>query len=172
MIAAEGLRLDASSLTGESRPTPRFAHAVSTDGTTPATIANLVFAGTSVAGGRGEAVVFATGGITEFGRIARLAQALPDRPSPLEREVTNVTRIIALLAVGMGAVFYVIGTMVGLAPLTGLLFAIGMIVANVPEGLLPTLTLALAMAVRQMAACNALVKRLSAVEALVQQPPS
>ena len=56
--------------------------------------------------------------------------------------------------------------MVGLAPLTGLLFAIGMIVANVPEGLLPTLTLALAMAVRQMAACNALVKRLSAVEAL------
>ncbi len=167
VIAAQGLRLDASSLTGESRPTPRFAHAVSTDGTAPATVANLVFAGTSVAGGRGEAVVFATGGLTEFGRIARLAQAVPDRPSPLEREVTHVTRIITLLAIGMGIVFYVIGTMVvGLAPLTGLLFAVGIIVANVPEGLLPTLTLALAIAVRQMAARNALVKRLSAVEAL------
>jgi P-type Ca2+ transporter type 2C len=92
---------------------------------------------------------------------------VPERPSPLELEVAQVTRIITVLAVGIGIIFYLIGTLLGgLAPVTGLLFAIGMIVANVPEGLLPTLTLALAIAVRQMAARNALVKRLSAVEAL------
>jgi len=167
VILSQELRIDASCLTGESRPAPRLDRAVSAEGSTPAMVANLVFAGTSVVRGRGEAVVFATGATTEFGRIARLAQALPERPSPLEREVSLVTRIITLLAVGMGIIFFMIGTWVGgLAPLTGLLFAIGMIVANVPEGLLPTLTLALAIAVRQMAAYKALVKRLSAVEAL------
>jgi magnesium-transporting ATPase (P-type) len=167
VIAADGLRLDTSSLTGESRPMPRFAHPVPAGDRAPAVLANLVFAGTSVAGGRGEAVVFAIGGATEFGRIARLVQTLPERPSPLEREVAQVTRVISALAIGMGIIFYLVGTLVGgLPPLTGLLFAIGMIVANVPEGLLPTLTLALAIAVRQLATRNALVKRLSAVEAL------
>jgi len=167
LIEAQGLRMDNSPLTGESRPMPRFAHAMAADGRAPAMLANLVFAGTSVVAGRGEAVVFAVGAATEFGRIAALAQALPERPSPLEREVAQVTRVIAILSVGMGIVFYVLGTLLGgLPPLAGLLFAIGIIVANVPEGLLPTLTMALAIAVRKMAARNALVKRLSAVEAL------
>jgi len=167
VISTERLRVDNSSLTGESRPVPRTTHAVEAAGRAVTVLPNLVFAGTAVAAGCGTAVVFATGGATEFGRIARLTQVMPERPSPLQRELARVTRIVTLLAVGLGALFFVIGTVLGgLSLSAAFLFAVGIIVANVPEGLLPTLTLALALGVRRMAARNALVKRLSAVETL------
>jgi P-type Ca2+ transporter type 2C len=167
IIVTERLRLDTSALTGESRPVPRTADPVDAAGRTAAVLPNLVFAGTTVAGGRGEAMVFATGAATEFGRIAALTQVQTERPSPLQRELERITRLVTLLAVGLGIVFFVVGTLLaGLTPIAGLLFAVGIIVANVPEGLLPTLTLALALGVRRMAGRHALVKRLSAVETL------
>jgi magnesium-transporting ATPase (P-type) len=168
LISAERLRIDVSALTGESRPIPRTVENI---GAAPdagaVTLSNLVFAGTTVASGRGEAVVFATGANTEFGRIARLTQAQDERPSPLQLELKRVTRFVTILAVGLGIAFFVIGVKLGgLSPASGFLFAIGIIVANVPEGLLPTLTLALALGVKRMARRRALVKRLSAVETL------
>jgi P-type Ca2+ transporter type 2C len=168
LISAERLRIDVSSLTGESRPIPR---AVESIGAAPdagtVTLSNLVFAGTTVASGRGEAVVFATGANTEFGRIAQLTQSQDERPSPLQQELKRVTRFVTILAVAMGIALFVIGVKLGgLSPASGFLFAIGIIVANVPEGLLPTLTLALALGVKRMARRRALVKRLSAVETL------
>lgn len=168
VLAAERLRVDMSSLTGESKPVPRTAHdakisrPVSID-----SLPNVVFAGTNVVSGRGEAAVFATGANTEFGRIAQITQAQIDQQSPLQKELSSVTRIVTLLAVGMGVVFFIVGTMLGgLSRLSAFLFAVGIIVANVPEGLLPTLTLSLALGVRRMAGRKALVKRLSAVETL------
>lgn len=102
--------------------------------------------------GRGEAVIFATGANTEFGRIAQLTQAQTEQQSPLQKELESVTRVVTLLAVGIGLVFFVVGTMLGgLSTVSAFLFAIGIIVANVPEGLLPTLTLSLALGVRRMA---------------------
>jgi magnesium-transporting ATPase (P-type) len=168
LISAERLRLDVSSLTGESRPIPRTIESiVAAPDAGAVTLSNLVFAGTTVASGRGEAVAFATGANTEFGRIARLTQAQDDRPSPLQRELRRVTRLVTILAIAMGIAFFVIGVKLGgLPPASGFLFAIGIIVANVPEGLLPTLTLALALGVKRMARRRALVKRLSSVEAL------
>ena len=167
LIRVERLRVDTSALTGESRSIPRSAEAAEVAGRTVAMLPNLVFAGTAVTSGRGEAVVYATGQATEFGRLAQLAQIQTERPSPLQREVVRITRLVTLLSVGLGVVFFVAGTWLGgLPPLSGFLFAIGIIVANVPEGLLPTLTLSLALGVRRMAARQALVKRLSAVETL------
>jgi len=167
LIIAERLRVDMSSLTGESRPVPRTAQTVEVTGRVSAALPNLVFAGTSVVSGRGEAVVFATGANTEFGRIAQLTQEQTEQPSPLQRELESVTRVVTLLAVGMGVVFFLVGTSLGgLSTVSGFLFAVGVIVANVPEGLLPTLTLALALGVRRMASRKALVKRLSSVETL------
>jgi len=167
IVVSERLRLDTSALTGESRPVPRTAHAVEVAGRPAAVLPNLVFAGTTVATGRGAAVVFATGAATEFGRIAQLTQQQREQPSPLQRELRRMTRVVTLLAVGLGVVFFLVGTLLaGLSPIAGFLFAIGIIVANVPEGLLPTLTVALALGVRRMAARRALVKRLSAVETL------
>jgi len=168
VLVAERLRVDMSSLTGESKPVPRTAHDAKIESSVlTAALPNLVFAGTSVVSGRGEAVVFATGANTEFGRIARITQEQTDQQSPLQKELSRVTRIVTLLAVGMGAVFFIAGTMLGgLSRLSAFLFAVGIIVANVPEGLLPTLTLSLAIGVRRMAGRKALVKRLSAVETL------
>lgn len=167
LIAAQRLRVDASALTGESRPVARHAASIGEAGTATLDLPNVVFAGASVSSGTGEGVVFATGGETEFGRIARLTQVQDVRPSPLQREILRVTRVLTTLAVLLGIAFFVLGTFVsGLSALEGFLFAVGIIVANVPEGLLPTITLALAMAVRRMAARRALVRQLAKVEAL------
>jgi potassium/sodium efflux P-type ATPase len=104
---------------------------------------------------------------TEIGRIASLTQELKDEKSPLQREIEKVTRFVTVLALAIGAVFFVVGTSLGqLSPSAAFLFAIGIIIANVPEGLLPTVTLSLAMAVQRMVKKNVLVKRLSAVETL------
>jgi magnesium-transporting ATPase (P-type) len=168
LLVAERLRVDMSSLTGESKPVPRIADDAKVElPVSTAALPNLVFAGTSVVSGRGEAVVFATGANTEFGRIAKITQELTDQPSPLQKELSRVARIVTLLAVAMGGVFFVAGTMLGgLSKVSAFLFAVGIIVANVPEGLLPTLTLSLALGVRRMAGRKALIKRLSAVETL------
>jgi Ca2+-transporting ATPase len=168
LIEASNLRIDNSSLTGESKPVYKMSEPV------PVwrrflwvEIPNVVFAGTMVVAGRGKAVVIATGMETEIGRIARLTQVLQPEVSPIQHEMRHVTRVVALLAVAMGLTFFVVGNLVArLTPLESFLFAIGIIVANIPEGLLPTLSLALAMGVQRMARRNALIKRLSAVETL------
>jgi potassium/sodium efflux P-type ATPase len=104
---------------------------------------------------------------TEFGKIARMTQAVKDEQSPLQKEMTKVTKLVGMLAVGLGVVFFLLGYFVaGLSLAEGFLFAIGIIVANVPEGLLPTVTLGLAMGVQRMANRNALIKKLSSVETL------
>jgi magnesium-transporting ATPase (P-type) len=168
VLLAERLRVDMSSLTGESKAVPRTAHEAKTvPPVSTAGLPNLVFAGTNVVSGRGEAVVFATGANTEFGRIAQITQEQTEQQSPLQKELSSVTRIVTLLAVGMGVVCFIAGTMLGgLSRLSAFVFAVGIIVANVPEGLLPTLTLSLALGVRRMAGRKALIKRLSAVETL------
>ncbi len=166
LVQAFDLRTIHATLTGESDSVPRFADAVA-PGTSVMDAPDVVFAGTSVAHGRGRAVVFATGMATQFGRIAGLTRAIKEEPSPLAREIERVAYIIAVLAVGLGAVLFAVGIFAGeLSVQQSMVFAIGMITANVPEGLLPTVTLALAVAVRALARHNALVRKLAAVEAL------
>jgi magnesium-transporting ATPase (P-type) len=87
---------------------------------------------------------------TERGRIAALSQRGPSERSPLERQVRRATWIIAVVAVGVGAAFRPAGLAAGLGWSAAVSFAIGLIVANVPEGLLPTITLALAVGVRNL----------------------
>lgn len=110
--------------------------------------------------------MFATGDHTELGRIAALSQRTLRDPSPLEQQVKKVAWLIAAVAVAMGGVFLAAGVAVGLPLTDTLMFAIGLLVANVPEGLLPTITLALAVGVRVLARQGAVIKRLSAVETL------
>ncbi|CAG0940919.1 partial sodium/potassium-transporting ATPase subunit alpha,E; H+/K+-exchanging ATPase, partial [Candidatus Brocadiaceae bacterium] len=94
-------------------------------------------------------------------------QELREEKSPLQMEIEKVTKIVTFLSVAMGVVFFFLGTYIGkLNVAAAFVFAIGIIVANVPEGLLPTVSLSLAMAVQRMARRNALIKRLSSVETL------
>lgn len=161
------LRVDQSTFTGESHPVRKTAEAVAGTGLSRLELPNLLFAGTVVAAGNGTAVVFATGMSTEFGEIARITGETREEKSPLQREMEKVTRVVSAVAVGVGAVFCGLSVLAaGMAPGEGFLFALGMIVAFVPEELLPTVTLSLAMGVQRMARRKALVKRLSAVETL------
>ncbi len=160
------VELDMAPLTGESEPVIRSAAAVAR---TAAVLESedLVFAGTLCTGGEAEAVVYATGMATQLGRIAALSQRVKPEISPLQRQVNRVAWMIAAIGVSAAVVFFVAGTtLAGLSLAAATTFAIGLLVANVPEGLLPTITLALAGGVRRMAARRALVKRLTAVETL------
>lgn len=166
LIEAFDLRTNNSTLTGEALPVPKISDPVLEQGLSSTDIPDYVYASTSVATGTARAVVFATGSRTEFGKIANLTQTLAAEASPLERQLNNVTRIVAALAISLGVVFFLLGLIIGLPLIEGFLFAVGIIVANVPEGLLPTMTLALAVGVQRMARRQALVKKLSSVETL------
>jgi potassium/sodium efflux P-type ATPase len=167
LIGDAQMKVDQSTLTGESRLVRKQAVAVSAPSALAAEIPNLVFAGTSVTSGTARAVVYATGMQTQFGKIAGFTQGVPDEPSPLQKEMQRVTQVVTFIAVGMGVVFFLLASLVaGVKWSESFIFAMGMIVAFVPEGLLPTVTLSLAMGVQRMARRHALIKRLSAVETL------
>jgi calcium-translocating P-type ATPase len=158
--------VDMSTLTGEAQPVFRSAEFVDTTG--PLMEAReLVFSGTTCVGGSARALIVATGMHTEIGRIAALSERLEVEPSPLEQQVRRVAWLIAVVAVVAGLAFLPLGWLLADLPLKDAVsFTIGLIVANVPEGLLPTITLALAAGVAGLARRGALVKRLSAVETL------
>ena len=158
------LQIDTSALTGESVPVTREAGEPETAILLEAR--DLVFSGTTCTGGRARALVYATGMQTELGRISALSERMGREESPLEAQVRRVAKLIALVAVVVGVAFLPLGLLAGLAFTDALVFAVGLLVANVPEGLLPTITLALAVGVRALAKDGALVKRLSAVETL------
>ncbi|WP_310449298.1 cation-transporting P-type ATPase [Sulfuritalea sp.] len=164
LIEAFALRVNTATVTGESLPKARNTDPSAED--SPLYAKNVVLAGTAVVSGQARAVVYATGMRTEFGRIAHLTQTAGAASSPLQREIARLSRIVAALATGMGVALFFVGQAMGLPTWENLLFAIGIIVANVPEGLLPTVTLSLAMATQRMAKRNALVRHLPAVEAL------
>ena len=159
------VQVDLSALTGESVPTSRSAETGPLTGS-PLDAHDLVFSGTTCTGGEATTVVTHTGMHTELGRIAALSQRGTPAPSPLERQVRRVTWIIAAISVVVGVAFVPAGLAAGLSWAAAITFSIGLIVANVPEGLLPTITLALAAGVRDLAGRGAVVKRLSAVETL------
>ncbi|PXY36529.1 cation-translocating P-type ATPase [Prauserella flavalba] len=160
------VEVDMSALTGESMPAYRSAELTDVTGSL-LDARDVVFSGTSCTGGEARAVVFATGMRTELGKIAALSQRVGHDESPLERQVKRVAWLIAAVAVGVGTAFLPLGALVAGLPLGDAFnFAIGLLVANVPEGLLPTITLALAVGVRVLARGGAVVKRLSAVETL------
>jgi len=164
IVEAWGLRVNLATLTGESRPKARSADADPTND--PLAARNLLLAGTMILSGECRAVVYATGMGTEFGHIAHLTQTAGETESPLQAEIRRVSRLVAVLAMVLGVVFFGIGQAIGLPFWANVMFAIGIIVANVPEGLLPTVTLALALATQRMAKRNALVRHLPAVETL------
>lgn len=167
LVDAAQLRIDHSTLTGESHPVKKTADPVYETDISKIEYQNLVFAGTSVVSGTGLAIVTTTGMETEFGKVADLTQGIEEEKSPLQQEMSHVTRMVTIVAVGVGIVFFImLMTLTTVTPSESFIFALGMIVAFVPEGLLPTVTLALAQGSQRMAGRNALIKRLSAVETL------
>ena len=170
LTEAVEVEVDNSSLTGEATPARRYKS------DQPVLISgkflwielpNIVFAGTSLLRGRARGVVFGTAMNSEIGKIANLTQEIQEEQSPLQKQLRGTVYAIAALAGVLGMVFLCLGWLVaGLTFLEAFVFFIGLFVANVPEGLLPTVTLSLAMGVQRMAKRHALVKNLPSVETL------
>ena len=167
LVEAYQMKVDSSTLTGESKPVRKIAETEDSDDESIVNAINLILAGTNVSSGSGKAVIFATGINTEFNKIASLTQRVKEESSPLQNQLARLTQIIAIIAILMGVtLFFLTIYVVKLSLSIAFLFAIGLTVANVPEGLLPTVTLALAASVKKMVGKNALIKRLSSVETL------
>ncbi len=164
VVAANGLLVNNAALTGESRNVSLSPEAVVAGRLVDSS--NIAFAGSVVLRGSAEAIVFATGRRSEFGKVAELSVAVRRPPTPLEAEVARTVRVLTAIALTMGLVFFTYGAVAGRPLWTNIVFMLGIIVANVPEGLLPTLTLALAMGGVRLAKKKVLVKSLNAVEAL------
>ena len=151
--AVHGLAVDVSMLTGESRSVHPG-------------IDDELFAGSFVIEGEGEASVVATGAMTRLAGIAGLTRRSRPPTTPLRRELDRLSRMIALLAVSVGMVFFGLSLLVGTPASDGFLFAVGVTVAVVPSGMLPALTLSLAVGAQRMASRDALIRTLEAVETL------
>ncbi len=184
LVLAAALRVEEASLTGESAPVSKVTDVVDDLNAVLGDRHNSVFAGTSVAVGRGRAVVTATGQATEMGKIADLLAAQEDHRTPLQEELKRVGKTIALLVLGIAVLVFVVevwrtlagGDLTLLDALrspaarasitTSLLVAISLAVAAIPEGLPAIVTVALSLGVRRMAGHNAIVRKLHAVETL------
>ena len=163
LIEVNQLKVDHSSLTGESEPQLRkltCTHDRLLESR------NMVFSGTLVQSGNGKALIYATGMRTQIGRIVQLTKETTQVETPVRKELKRFIRIISGIAITLGVLFFILSVLLGKPLIGSLIFAIGIIVANVPEGLLPTVTLALTMASRRMAKKNALIRNLEAVETL------
>ena len=163
LLNTSELKVNNASLTGESEsilrnPGPFQGESLESP--------NIVFAGTTVISGSGRAAVFATGMTTEFGRIAHLTSAVEAGLSPLQKEIIKATRLLAVIAAAVGISFFILGFIIGRGFWHNFIFAIGITVALIPEGMLPTMTLSLAMGSQRMAKRKALMKTLTSVETL------
>jgi P-type Ca2+ transporter type 2C len=162
-----GLRTNNATLTGEAVPARKTADASLRPGLSEVERPNLVFAGTSVVSGTGRAVVYETGMTTQFGRIANLTQAVPELPSALQQQLERLTRRISLLAIGLGIIVTIVSiTQLKMDWIEALLLGVGLVVAFIPEGLRPLVTLTLAMAGQRLADKGVLVKQLATIETL------
>ncbi len=165
VIVAFDLETNESSLTGESLPTRKGVAPVQ-PGTPLAERASMVFAGTSVAEGQGEAVVVGIGLRTELGNIAELVQRTEDGSTPLQAELARLARFVSALVLVIIAGSFAIGVARGIAPIPMLETSIALAVAAIPEGLAVAITVVLAVGMQRIFRRGSLVRRLVAAETL------
>ncbi|CAG2113659.1 unnamed protein product [Medioppia subpectinata] len=163
IVKAESMKVDNSSLTGESDPlsrNPDVGHQSALEAR------NLAFFSTNCVDGSGVGIAVATGDRTVMGDIARLVSGIKNDKTPIAKEIDRFVKIITVIAVGSGVIFFGISMGFGSTFFEAFIFMIGITVGNVPEGLLPALTVALTLTAKRMASKNCLVKHLEAVETL------
>uniref|UniRef100_A0A673CMG7 Sodium/potassium-transporting ATPase subunit alpha n=1 Tax=Sphaeramia orbicularis TaxID=375764 RepID=A0A673CMG7_9TELE len=163
VVSAHGCKVDNSSLTGESEPQNRSPDCTHDN---PLETRNIAFFSTNCVEGTARGIVICTGDRTVMGRIATLTSGLETGKTPIAKEIEHFIHIITGVAVFLGVTFFILAIILGYTWLEAVIFLIGIIVANVPEGLLATVTVCLTLTAKRMAKKNCLVKNLEAVETL------
>merc|ERR550534_2007715 len=163
VVQSSNFKVDNSSLTGESEPQLRTNEFSDEN---PMETRNVAFFSTYAVEGSAKGIVIQTGDRTAMGRIAILASGLETEDTPIAKEIHHFINIITGVAVFLGVTFFIIAFILGYQWLDAVIFIIGIIVANVPEGLLATVTVCLTLTAQRMASKNCLVKNLEAVETL------
>lgn len=167
IIFSNALRIDESSLTGESEPVHKISESINRNNTAIASQKNMVWGGTHVVGGNGKVVVVATGTSTEIGKVFKEI-SLIESDIPLKKEIARLSNLIVVAVLGFSVTLFFLGISSGKSTSEMFATAVALAVATIPEGLPIVITLVLATGVWRMAKRNALVKRLQAVEALGQ----
>lgn len=163
LIRCNEMKVNNASLTGESEDLLRSAEEREKN---VFESKNVAFFGTFCTNGQGVGIVFKTGDNTVIGQIANLAQSAQTTETPLAIEIEKFIKFISTIAISWGLTFFILGFIYGYDFITNLVFMIGIIVANVPEGLLMTVTLSLALTAKKMAEKFVLVKNMESVETL------
>ncbi|CAK59780.1 unnamed protein product (macronuclear) [Paramecium tetraurelia] len=164
ILESNEMKVDNSSLTGESLLLMRSLEC--TNPANPLETKNLAFFGTLCKEGNGKGLVIFTGDNTVIGQIAGLVDSSGGDDTTLRKELNNFIKNISVISTIFGVIFFVLGFAIGYPPITNLVFGIGIIVANVPEGLLATVTVALTLTAKKLAYKKVLVKNLEGVETL------
>jgi len=157
LITVKTLKVNESMLTGESETVAKQTHAHTS---------NMVYAGTVVTEGRGEAVVVATGRATEFGSIAEFVQSAEREETPLQKDLGILGKWIGILVLVIVGILFVVGVLRSFSLFEMFLIAVSQAVSAIPEGLPAAITVVMTVGVRKMAGENAIIRRLSAVETL------
>ena len=157
------LKVDHSALTGESEPQLRSSYPTSDE---KIKSRNMVFSGTLVRSGTGKALVLSTGDNTVMGQISKMTNDLKETKSKIQKELAHFVKVISYIAIALGLSFTLLSVIIGRSFTESMIFGIGIIVANVPEGLLPTVTLTLSIAAKKMSREKALVKDIEAIETI------
>jgi len=163
LLSGDGFGVDNSPLTGEPDVLERSRLNTETD---PKEATNMVFFGTDAKNKSAVGVVVRTGDETFIGKIAQLTEGTANEDTPINKEIHHFISIVSAVAIFLGITFFIIGFALGTDPITNLVFMIGIIVANVPEGLLATVTVSLSLTASAMFNKNVLVKNMESVETL------
>jgi len=164
ILESTEMKVDNSSLTGESEEQLRLPECTNEENILETK--NVAFFGTLCRSGTSKAIVIACGDKTVMGCIAKLTSETEVKVTPIALEIRHFIKIVSGVAVFLGVTFLIIGFALETPPVTNLIFMIGIIVANVPEGLLATVTVSLTLTAKRMATKNVLVKNLESVETL------
>ncbi len=166
LIFSAGLKSEESALTGESVPAEKDYSAEIEEKAPLGDRSNMVFSGCSITYGTATAVVTATGMDTEMGKIAHLLEGEGDTQTPLQKKLAQLGKYLGIVALGACGVIFVVGLLNNISPLEIFMTAVSLAVSAIPEGLPAIVTIVLSIGVQRMAAKNALIRRLPAVETL------
>ncbi|MBI3863072.1 MAG: cation-translocating P-type ATPase [Planctomycetia bacterium] len=166
LLEAFSLRIQESALTGESVPVDKDAHGVLPETAALGDRRNMVYMGTVVAGGKARAAVVGTGMRTELGQIAGMLQAYETEPTPLQRQLAHLGKVLVLICLVLVAIIFLTELWQGDSLMRAFLLSVSLAVAAVPEGLPAVVTVSLALGLQRMVKRNALIRKLPSVETL------